>query len=519
MSQIEQTDPRINEINDEIVQIPSPVLSLIDKSKDTRLLGIVYGVGMNINSIIGSGIVTSPGIIWKAVKYPRIVLLLWFVGGLVSMSGSLSYVELGVIHKVSGGETKYLQTAYPNPRNMMSYLFSLMFIFAIQPGILSAVLQSAAQYFWYTVNGANDTNQSTNGWHHSFSPFWFIKVIAVAFLFIITIYHMLSNRCANYINQTLAAIKLATYTIIALAGVIKLFTNWSKSQANWQHPIDGDADITSYSTSILLIMFSYNGWNSLNYSLDEFRKVEKKLVYSNSISVGITIFIYVLVNIAFISVVPGRHVTDQNDEIIAAEFFRQLFGENDTITRIFTALIVLSVVGTAAVEVWSGSRVIVAAAKSDFFPRYSYKLRVWNHYFDTPINALLAQFVWCTFIILIVGSSFTITTFKLFSTFAMYSYWIFYFATGIGLLLIRKRRNQYENEKQQPFKVPLFIAGIFILAGLFILTFSFVVNSHDCPSLDSQKCRIQHLSPIFISYGFLLIVLILYYWWKVRSFG
>src|SRR5829696_1031940 len=92
------------------------------------ILGVVYGIGMNVNSIVGSGIVTAPGIIWNAVKSPGIVLLLWAVGGIVSMAGSLVYVELGVIHRISGGETRYLQTAYPNPEFMISYLFSFMFI-------------------------------------------------------------------------------------------------------------------------------------------------------------------------------------------------------------------------------------------------------------------------------------------------------------------------------------------------------------------------------------------------------
>ncbi len=94
----------------------------------SQILGVVYGIGMNINNIIGSGIVTTPGIIWKAVKSPWVVLSLWMIGGIVSMAGSLSYVELGVIHRSSGGEAKYLETAYPNPRKMMSYIFSFMYI-------------------------------------------------------------------------------------------------------------------------------------------------------------------------------------------------------------------------------------------------------------------------------------------------------------------------------------------------------------------------------------------------------
>ena len=148
-------------------------------------------------------------------------------------------------------------------------------------------------------------------------------------------------------------------------------------------------------------------------------------------------FTDLLVNIAFISVVPGADITDNDkiDEIIAASFFSKLFGGNDTIARIFTALVVLSVMGTAAVGVWSGSRVIVAAAKSDFFPKYSEELRTWHSSFNTPVNALFAQFIWCSLIIFFVGGSFSMTSFKLFSTFAIYSHWIFYLATGIGLLV------------------------------------------------------------------------------------
>ena len=64
---------------------------------------------------------------------------------------------------------------------------------------------------------------------------------------------MLSNKYANYINQTLAFIKLTTYTIIAAAGIFKLCTN-PESRLNWGQSInDGSPNITSYSTSILLV--------------------------------------------------------------------------------------------------------------------------------------------------------------------------------------------------------------------------------------------------------------------------
>ena len=46
---------------------------------------------------------------------------------------------------------------------------------AIRPGIISAVLQSAAQYFWFTIDGHRyneNIKHDTTGWQLPFSPFW-----------------------------------------------------------------------------------------------------------------------------------------------------------------------------------------------------------------------------------------------------------------------------------------------------------------------------------------------------------
>jgi hypothetical protein len=74
------------------------------------------------------------------------------------------------------------------------------------------------------------------------------------------------------------------------------------------------------------------------------------VVHSNSC----IFFVDLLVNIAFISVVPQDSISDNNkiDETIAATFFYRLFGKSVVIVRIFTALVVLSVIGTAAAGVW-----------------------------------------------------------------------------------------------------------------------------------------------------------------------
>ncbi|PKB92691.1 hypothetical protein RhiirA5_443750, partial [Rhizophagus irregularis] len=64
----------------------------------------------------------------------------------------------------------------------------------------------------------------------------------------------------------LAIIKLTTYSIIAIAGIYGLYQNKEISGNNWKTKINGNTGIAEYSSAILLIMFSYNGWNNLNYN-------------------------------------------------------------------------------------------------------------------------------------------------------------------------------------------------------------------------------------------------------------
>ncbi|GBC02259.1 hypothetical protein RclHR1_04530001 [Rhizophagus clarus] len=427
----------------------------------------------NKNKLLGTvyGIFTTPGIVWKQVKSPYVVIVLWIIGGIVSLCGSLVYSEFGIIHQDSGGETIYLAKSFPRPKMLASYLFSFMFIFIIRPGIICAVLQSAAQYAWYTFEGKSPPiDSSLNGWNNEFKPYWILKFISVALLLLITGYHILSNKWANRINQSLAMIKMIIIIIIALSGMSKYRNthNWKQTLEN---PDTKFSVLTPYSVAIVEVFFSYNGWNNLNYSLDEFRNPEKKLRLSNTYSVGIVSLLYLMVNIAFITAVPPQLVigTDTEDfnETIAADFFFIIFN-SETASKILSFFVVLSAIGTAATSIWSGSRVIVSAAKSNFFPIFSDELQYWHDTFDTPVNALCTQFVWCAFLILIISSSVASDVFLLFTSIAIFSSWIFYIITGIGLLVLRKRQDD------KP-KISLTIINyLFIISGFGIIVLSFL---------------------------------------------
>jgi amino acid transporter len=110
-----------------------------------------------------------------------------------------------------------------------------------------------------------------------------LKLIAISFLLLITGYHLLGSSLANKINYTLAVTKMIIIFVITLGGISKYYNT-----ENWNRPLENDSSntaVNSYPIAIIQILFSYNGWNTLNYSLDEFKNPQAKLKLSNISSI------------------------------------------------------------------------------------------------------------------------------------------------------------------------------------------------------------------------------------------
>ncbi|CAG8438506.1 5701_t:CDS:2 [Ambispora gerdemannii] len=465
--------------NDENNFVPSDDISSNMSSERIRLLGTFAGIGNNCNSMIGAGIFSSPGLVLSEIRSPGLALILWAVGGIAALFGSLSY--LGSSTPDGGGETVYLEQAYPRPKALFSYMFSFTMIVAIQPAHMSAVANVFAQYFLYLIKAKGrcdidylHPNEYITDWR-----FWQLRLCSLATIIIITIYHILSNKWANRINQTLIIIKMLTLLAISIIGLATIPRFINGENTNWKNMFPSDMNISarSLTAALIPILFAYGGWNNLNYTLDEFVNPREKLFASNSISVCLVTFLYLCANIAYTNV-PLTNITRANEpsEIIAGKFAFQVGGFN--LARTLSFFVCLSAFGALAANVWSGSRVIVAAAKRDYIP-FSSWFRKWNENTDTPMFALVTQAVLSSLIIIFYPHN---DPFKFFVNLGQYCMWIFLFLTVLGLLFLRYSQPTLT----RPFKVFLSIPIIFLIFTLFIIIGSFVNDSPNSPYSQQQ---------------------------------
>jgi len=77
-----------------------------------RDLRLSHATAVVVGTVIGSGIFLVPAEMMQAVGSAKLVYLAWFVGGLLSFFGALTYAELGAMKPQAGGEYVYVRDGY-----------------------------------------------------------------------------------------------------------------------------------------------------------------------------------------------------------------------------------------------------------------------------------------------------------------------------------------------------------------------------------------------------------------------
>ena len=68
-----------------------------------RGLGVWDGVLLTVGSVIGTGIFLVSSDIARVLPHGGMLLLVWLAGGLLSLTGALTYAELGAMFPRAGG--------------------------------------------------------------------------------------------------------------------------------------------------------------------------------------------------------------------------------------------------------------------------------------------------------------------------------------------------------------------------------------------------------------------------------
>ena len=406
-----------------------------------RGLRLSDATALVVSNVIGVGIFTTPAVIAGLVPKPWPMLALWIVGGMLALAGAITYAELARLCPRSGGEYNYLSQAFGPLAGFLSGWTSLIAGFSGAIAACAVALVSyLGRYFPAQTSSASLVSLSLLNTTIDVSR---RSLLAAGFVLFFAIVHMCGLGPGKLAQKTLALLILGVLTTFIVAGFGVGAGSWSHFhiQGATARPMD-------WLLALILVMFTYSGWNAAAYVSEETRDCERNVGKALVLGTGIVLALYFALNTLYLkALAPHEMAAAVNVGDTAAQ---QLFG---IASGYLTPAVVVALLGAISAMTIAGPRVYFAMARDRaFFAPFG---RV-NPKSRTPVLAIGLQSAWSIVLVMLGG-------FEQILIYTGFAIVISSAATVPALFVIRRRRGLHPHLVRT-----LAVPGAFFLASLLI---------------------------------------------------
>jgi amino acid transporter len=401
------------------MKTPVQTLSLFDTTC------IIVGI------IIGAGIYETTPTVAACMGGWGGVMAVWLAGGLLALCGALCYAELATAYPHQGGDYVYLDRAYGS---WAGFIFGWGQLVIIRPGDIALMAFVFARYaatLYAPIPGIG-------------------TFYAAGAVLVLTFINILGVRESKWTQNILTVVKIAGLLFIVVAGLLAPGTQ--------DVPTFGSSSGGGLKLAMILVLFTYGGWNEMAYVAAEIKKPQKNISRSLLLGTVAVAVLYLLINGAFLHSLGFERMAEA--EAVAVDTVATVLP--NSAARLTGIIICISALGAVNGLVFTGARISYALGTGH---RVFQALGKWNPRFGTPVAALLVQGAISLAIVLLAGS---------FIDTILYSapvVWLFFLATGLSLFRLRRK----DADRPRPYKVPGYpLTPILFCAASAFMTYSSV---------------------------------------------
>jgi APA family basic amino acid/polyamine antiporter len=416
---------------------------------------LVKGVGgwdatlITIGSVLGTGVFITTGDIARSLPHAGMILLVWIVGGLLTLTGALTYAELGGMFPRAGGQYHYLREAY-GP--FWGFLFGWAAFLVIMSGGIATLAVGFGEYL-----GAYIPYFSTS--HvlfaiHLDKIVWTVnggQVAGAAAICFLTAVNYIGLREGTGLQNLVTIAKIGS--ILGLVGFGFLVPVAADAGRAIIAPLPSGNLWTAFGVGMIAAFWSYDGWYAVSNMAGEMKKPSRDLPVGIIAGVIAVTLLYFLMNLVYVRAlsVSEMAATSRIGETAAIVLFGPLGG------RVITAAVLVSTFGCISSTILYAARIYFPMARDgSFFPSLA---RIHPRYL-TPAACLVAQGIWST-VLTFSGS------YEQLYTYVVFAVVIFHAATGAAVFVLRRKR-PHADRPYRTWGYPL-VPAIFVLSSALLV--------------------------------------------------
>ena len=418
-------------------------MSVVDPGVDhapklKRNLSLWDGIIFVVSLVIGSGIFLKPQAVLANSGSPGASLLVWVVGGLITICCGLTIAEVASHIPRLGGLFTYLTELYGK---VVGFLYGWVEAVISSPGACGAMAIAVATFasFFVPMNGTQQ------------------KIFAVLLIVAIVAVNAIATKAGVWLQNIATVLKLIPIVAIIVWGLIR----GNLGQMNFDNVGGAEA---SFGVAMLGVLWAYDGWVNACTLGDEIEKPERNLPRAIIIGITFVIAVSVLFNLAVFAAVPLTQVATST--AVGTDVARALFGNWGG--AFITAGMMISVFGALNSQMMSGARISLAVGQRRELPGGKV-LGAIHPKLKTPLNSLVFEGL-ISIAFVLVG------TFNFLSDLVIFVVWIFFTLGVFGVFILRRR----VPHNPQLYHVPLFpvvpilglIGGAYLMVATILESFT-----------------------------------------------
>jgi basic amino acid/polyamine antiporter, APA family len=477
--------------------------------KFVRGLGLLDSTAIVAGSMIGSGIFIVSADIARQVGSPGWLLVVWALTGVLTVMAALSYGELAAMMPKAGGQYVYLREAY-SP--MWGFLYGWTLFLVIQTGTIAAVAVAFSRFTGVLAPGwvGEELFLFNYGeWGRFSFSFSSAQLLAILVILFLTAVNLQGLREGKIIQNSFTIAKTgALLGLIALALAAPQRLSAAIHQPDFWTPrtyeglsLSGLALLMVIGTAMVGSLFSSDAWNNITFAAGEVKDPRRTIPYSLGIGTGMVIVLYLLANVAYLSVLPLEGIQNAPADRVGTAAMSVILGQSASL--IMAVAVMVSTFGCANGLILAGARVYYAMARDGlFFGRVG----ILNRH-GVPATGLIVQGVWAC--LLILPRTYDPATDRygnLYSNlldYVVFAVLVFYVLTVVGLFVLRWKRPAAE----RPYRA----VGYPVVPALYVVLASLIAID----LLISEKTQANTVPGLML----VLTGVPVYFLWRWKSRG
>jgi APA family basic amino acid/polyamine antiporter len=398
-------------------------------AKELTLYGLIM---VAIGSCIGSGIFVTPSQIAGLIPSSSLIILVWALGGLIALTGALTFGELGALFPKAGGIYVFLKEAYGG---WLGFLYGWAYLVIITSGSIAVLSLAFSHYLSFFI-------PMDNTWK---------TISSIITISLLTALNVFRAKFGEIFSNIFTGLKIIGILIIICSGII--FGNSDLSFNDFSFTMPTGAGLSAFGVALTGVLFSYGGWQHASFLAGETENPSRNVPLAMITGAAVVTLIYLLVNTSYMFLLPVEKIV--SSEKVAAEAVSTIipFGG-----MLVAGLIAVSTFGTIGIYTLSAPRIYYAMAEDGLFFKGIAKV---HPKFRTPVNAIIIQSVWSVILLLFWG------TLENLITYTVSVEWIFYTFAAAGIFIFRKKLKNTER-RYKTFGYPV-TPLIFIIINIWFI--------------------------------------------------